>query len=191
MPNARITFDDLYANPELAARFRSPAVELLDGQMVRQPLPSAAVVAAVVRLAATFDEHAYGVRVGVRDAVASAPCDLLRPEVSLMRPGVLPFARPAPPATGLLLAVLVVDRLELAQERLRRCAVAGVPETWLLALDDGSGVAYGDPQAGRYRRRELLLPGEPCAPREADWLRVVPLLRERPAARSAAAMAAA
>ena len=191
MPNARITFDDLYANPELAARFRSPAVELLDGQMVRQPLPSAAVVAAVVRLAATFDEQAYGVRVGVRDAVASAPCDLLRPEVSLTRPGVLPFVRPAPPATGLLLAVLVVDRLELAQERLRRCAAAGVQETWLLALDEASGVAYGDPQAGRYRRRELLLPGEPCAPREAHWLQVVPLTRVRSAARSAAAMATA
>ncbi len=191
MSNARITFDDLYANPELAARFRSPAVELLDGRMVRQPLPSAAVVAAVVRLAASFDEQAYGVRVGVREAVASAPCDLLRPEVSLMRPGVLPFVRPAPPATGLLLAVLVVDRLAPAQERLRRCAVAGVAETWLLALDEASGAAFSDPQAGRYRRRELLLPGEPCAPREADWLRVVALPRETPAAGSTAAVAAA
>ena len=182
MPCDRITFDDVFASPELAASLRSPAVELLDGELVRHPLPSAAVVSAVVRLAASFDEQAFGLRVGVRAAVAAPPRDLLRPEVSLTRPGVPSFVRPAPPATGLALAVLVVDHLERAPRRLQRYAQAGVVETWVVALADASGAAYREPHGGRYRRRELLLPGEPFAPHEVTWLRVVPFAREAAAA---------
>ncbi len=191
MPRARFTLADLHADPALAARLRSPAAELLDGEVVVQPLPSAAVVAAVVQLASSLDERAVGLRVGVRAAVAAWPRDLLRPEVSVSLPGVPTCVRPAPPATSLALAVLVVEHVDVAQARLRRYALAGIPETWVLAPTDGIGAAYRDAQAGRYRRRELLLPGEPCAPREAPWLQVIPLLRRQAEAGGTTASAAA
>jgi len=177
MAHTRITLDDLLRRPDLAARLRSPAMELLDGELVRQPLPSAGVVRTVVQVAASFDERAFSLRVGVRDPVAAPPADVLRPEVSLARPGETAFARPAPPAHRLVLAVLVCDRSDLAHLRLRRCAVAGVPEVWVLAAEPSTGASYSDPVEGRYRRRELLLPGEPCSPREVPWLQVVPLPR--------------
>lgn len=175
MARTRITLDDLLRRPDLAARLRSPAMELLDGELVRQPLPSAAVVRNVVEVAASFDQRALSLRVGVRDPVAAPPADVLRPEVSLARPGETAFARPAPPAHRLVLAVLVCDRSDLAYLRLCRCAAAGVPEVWVLAVEASDGAAYTDPVEGRYRRRELVLPGEPRSPRAAPWLQVVPL----------------
>ncbi len=179
MPPARITFDDLAASDDLAAQFRSPAVELLDGRMVRQPLPSAAVVAAVVRLASALDERATGLRVGVRDAVAAPPSDLLRPEVSVARP-MASYARwPAPPAHVLALAVLVVDDEDDVSERLRRYALAGVREVWVLEAAAATGTRYAAPHGVRYTRRDLLLPGEPCAPDDVPWLHVVPVPRTR------------
>ena len=179
MPTARITFDDIHDNADLAAQFRSPAVELLDGRMVRQALPSAAVVAAVVRIASAFDEHAAGLRIGVRDAVAAPPSDLLRPEVSVARPTASYARWPAPPAHALALAVLVVDGLDDVPERLRRYALAGVREVWVVEAPAATGTLYAAPQGGRYTRRELLLPGEPCAPDDVPWLQVVPVPRAR------------
>lgn len=182
MPTARITFDDIKDSADLAAQFRSPAVELLDGRMVRHGLPSAAVVAAVVRLASAFDAHGASLRVGVRDAVAAPPSDLLRPEVSLAR-STAAYARwLGPPAAALALAVLVVDGVEVVSERLRRYALAGVREVWVVDAPAATATRYAAPHGGRYTRRELLLPGEPCAPDAVPWLQVVPVPRERAAA---------
>lgn len=171
----RRTLAEVAADPVLVARFRSPAVELVDGVERRQPPPSAAVVRVAVAVAAAFDDHVFGLRVGVRDAVAAPPVDLLRPEVSLARPGAPSAGRLAPASVAL--AVLVVERATEAADRLPRYAAAGVEEVWVLDVDAWTGVTYADPQAGRYRRRELLLPGETCAPRSLPWARVVALPR--------------
>jgi hypothetical protein len=177
MPPTRLTLDDIAASPRLAARFRSPALELLDGREHRHPLPSAAQVAAVVRLASAFDRDAYGLRVGVRERVAAPPYDLLRPDVALLRPGAPRCGAAATPAALVALAVLAVERVDDALERLLRYAAAGIVEAWVLAVEEGVGAAYAAPSAGRYRRRSLLLPGEPCAPETLPWARVVPLAR--------------
>lgn len=180
MPITRLHLDDLATRTDLGDAFRSPAVELLDGRLVRHAPPSAGVVATVVRLAAAFDQQAVGLRVGVRDPVAAPPVDLLRPEVGLARPTAVYPAWPAPPAHALALAVLVVPRLDDAHERVRRYAHAGVREVWVVETESVGGVALAHPSGGRYTRRELLLPDEPCAPSEVPWLRVVPVLRPRP-----------
>jgi len=166
---------DVAADPHLAARFRSSAVELIDGRELRQALPSTAVVAAAVGIAAAFDAHVFGLRVGVREPVAAPPADLLRPEISLMRPGAASVAGSWLPADRVALAVLVVDQAAHAQSRLRRYALAGVAEVWVVAVLEGAAAAYREARAGLYRRRELLLPGEECAPEAMPWASVVPL----------------
>ena len=176
----RLTLDDIAASPRLGRRFRSPALELLDGRECRHPLPSAAQVAAVVRLASAFDRDAYGLRVGVRERVAVPPYDLLRPDVSLLRAGAPRCGPAATPAALVALAVLAVERVDDVQVRLLRYAAAGLAEVWVLAVEEGIGVAYAAPSAGRYRRRSLLLPGEPCAPEALPWAQVIAL--DRPAA---------
>ncbi len=181
MTRPRVPLRELVENPDLAALARSPSVELLAGELAHQPLPSTGVVAAVVELAAAMDQQAVGLRVGVRDAFAFEPSDLLRPEISVARPPLVPILRLAPAAACLVLAVLVADRMELAQQRLRRCAAAGVVEVWVVAVEERSGAAFTDPREGRYRRRELLLPGEAFAPGDAPWLRVVPVAAPRDA----------
>lgn len=181
MPVTRLHLDDLATRADLAESFRSPAVELLDGRLVRHASPSATVVATVVRIAAAFDQQAVGLRVGVRDPVAAPPSDLLRPEVGLLRPTAVYQPWPAPPAHALALAVLVVERLDDAVERVRRYAHAGVREVWVVETETLTGVALAAPAGGRYGRRELLLPDEPCAPSDVPWLQVVPVLRPRSA----------
>ena len=179
MTPPRRTTDEIAASPSLAARFRSPALELLDGREYRQPLPSATVVAAVVALASAFDAEPYGLRVGVREQVIAPPRDLLRPEVSLLHAGAPRCAPAATPAALVALAVLVVERSDDAHERLVRYAASGLAEVWVLALEDGVGAAYGAPVDRRFRRRSLLLPGEPYAPEALPWARVVPLRPRR------------
>lgn len=178
MSISRLTLDQIAASPLLTARFRSSAVELLEGREQRRALPSPALVAAVVRLAAAFDRDAYGLRVTVREAVAAPPHDLLRPDIGLLRPRAPRCAPAATPAAHLALAVLAAAHADEVGERLRRYALAGIAEVWVLSVVEALGVAYADPSAGRYRRRWLLLPGEPCAPEALPWARVVPLLRD-------------
>lgn len=187
MPITRLTLDDINASPELTARFRSPAVELLDGRVQHQPLPAAAQVECVVRIASAFDHDAYGLRVGVRESVAAPPHDLLRPELLLLHPGATRCAPAPTPAAFVALVLLAVDHVDAAQERLSRYAVAGVSEVWVVAIEDWVAAAYSAPSAGRYRRRSLLLPGEPCAPDALPWARVVVLPRTRPSAQAASA----
>ena len=48
--------------------------------------------------------------------------------------------------------------------RLALCAAADVPEAWVIDVDRGWIEAYRHPDEGRYRWREMVLPGEEVAP---------------------------
>ncbi len=48
--------------------------------------------------------------------------------------------------------------------RLALCAAADVPEAWVIDVDHGWTEVYRHPDEGRYRWREMVLPGEEIAP---------------------------
>ncbi len=62
-------------------------------------------------------------------------------------------------AVDVLLAVEAV-RSSWPERRLLRYAMAGLPEVWLLDLDQGWVEALRSPWSGRYHSRTLWYPGE-------------------------------
>jgi hypothetical protein len=62
-------------------------------------------------------------------------------------------------------------------DRVALCAAAEIPECWLLDLDGGWTERLRHPGAGRYRSRELILPGEATAPERWPLLEVAPIDR--------------
>jgi hypothetical protein len=173
----RLSVDEAFARHVSLAGDRggAPAIELLDGLLVRRGLPSAAVVAAVVELASDLDRRAHGLEVDVRGALACPPHDVLRPEVTVRR--VLPphRRRPAPGPESVVVAVLIADDERETAWRARRCAAVGVGEVWTIVAGADHGTRLRAPRGGVYTVRELLLPGERVAPEAAPWLGVVAL----------------
>jgi hypothetical protein len=158
----------------------SAALELVAGVVLAAPPPEARVIAVVTELAARFDRSLPGHRVAVREAVALGDHDLLRPEVSLLRPvwGRDSIGRSTwpsagfTPATALDLAVFVGDLEAPLRWRAQRCARAGVPEAWTVAVGEGTASRWRLPLGGRYQRRDPLPPGETVAPDAAPetWI---------------------
>jgi hypothetical protein len=163
------------------------ALELVAGVVLAAPQPTAAVVAAVTDLATALDRALPGHRVAVREAVALGDHDLLRPEVALLRPvwgrdGVGRSNWPSAgfvPASALDLAVFVGDAEAALRWRAHRCARAGVPEAWTIAVGEGCASRWRSPCDGRYGRREPLPPGETVSPDVAPEVTVVAWQRWR------------
>jgi len=147
-------------------------VELVGGVLLAAAPPAAAVVATVTELAAALDRALPDHRVAVREAVAVGEHDLLRPEVALVRPvwgrdGIGRSSWPwagYTPASAVALAVFVGDAEAPLRWRAHRCARAGVPEAWTVAVGEGAASRWRQPWEGRYRRRDALPPDEPVAP---------------------------
>jgi hypothetical protein len=139
----------------------------------------------VTDLATDLDRLLPGHRVAVREAVALGEHDLLRPEVALLRPvwGRDGVGRPQwpsagfTPASALDLAVFVGDSEGPLRWRAHRCARAGVPEAWTVAVGEGAASRWRRPAAGRYQRRDPLPAGETVSPDAAPELRIVPWRR--------------
>ena len=174
MVRSPVTLDQLrgwYASGLLP---NGAAVELVAGVLLASPLPEAAVVAVVTDLAAALDRTLPGHRVAVREAVAIGDHDLLRPEVALLRPvwGRDGIGRSAwssagfTPATALDLAVFVGEFEGPLRWRAHRCARAGVPEAWTIAVGEVTASRWRQPASGRYQRREPL-PADACVSPDA------------------------
>jgi len=165
MLRSPVTLDelrDLFARGHLR---NGAGLELVAGVVLASPPPRAPVVAVVTELAGTLDRELPDHRVMVREAVALGEHDLLRPEVGVVRP--VWEAGPAWRATGggipaaaLALAVFVGEHEAPLRWRAHRCARAGVPEAWTVAVGEGTASRWRRPWEGRYRAREALAPGE-------------------------------
>jgi hypothetical protein len=164
------------------------AVELVAGVVLAAAPPSAAVLTVVADLATALDRALPGHRVAVREAVALGDHDLLRPEVALLRPvwGRDGIGRPTwpsagfTPATALDLAVFIGSVEAPLRWRAQRCARAGVPEAWTVAVGEGRASRWRLPQEGRYQRREPLPAGEAVSPDAAPDSWIVAWQRPRP-----------
>ena len=168
MLRSPVTLDelrDLFASGHLK---NGAGLELVAGVVLAAPPPEPAVVVAVTDLAAALDRALPDHRVTVREAVALGERDLLRPEIALLRP--VWEAGPAwrahgggIPAAAVALAVFVGEHEAPLRWRAHRCARAGVPEAWTVAVGEGVASRWRRPWEGRYRWREPLPAGEAVA----------------------------
>ncbi|MFN2322094.1 MAG: hypothetical protein ABR510_03955 [Trueperaceae bacterium] len=179
MSRAPLTVAELDALAAAGLLSEGASTELVAGVLLASASPSAAVLRAVADLAAALGAAAPDHRVEVRAALVAGPRDLLRPEVSLVRPawrpaseawprlaggrrGAQPAARWA--AAGVALAVFVGEDEAPLRWRAHRCASAGVREVWTIAVGERRASRWRAPADGRYTRRDALPLGEPVAP---------------------------
>lgn len=150
-----------------------PRLELLDGREVARPAPAAPAAGVLARLerklarvAARGPRLAPGV-VGplsarARPLLRIGPRDVLRPDLALIATGGAGAVRLGGSfdAVDVLLAVEAVPSSSWPEHRLPRYATVGLPEVWLLDLDQGWVEALRSPWSGRFHSRTLWYPGE-------------------------------
>jgi len=171
MVRAPVTLEQFRAWTASGRLRAGTAVELVAGVLLVSAPLDPAVVDAATALAAALDRALPDHRVAVREAVALGDHDLLRPEIALLRPvwgrdGIGRARWPCAgftPAAAIELAVFVGDTEGPLRWRAQRCARAGVPEAWTVAVGEGAASRWRLPLEGRYQRREPLHPGEAVA----------------------------
>ena len=143
----------------------NPRIELLDGYVLTMPAQSPAHYLAIQKasavLAALFRPHFH-----VRSQAPFALDDLSAPEPDLaVVAGTFEDYRTGHPAKAVLL--VEVSDSTLAKDRgrkLRAYARNGVPEYWIVNLQESQLEVYRDPQGEAYESCVVFHPGKTVAP---------------------------
>ena len=143
-------------------------VELLDGQIVDMSPSNPPHATAVARVLRVFNR-------GLRDDQALArdqspldlePYDAPEPDVALVRPRADEYATAHPTAEAVLLVVEVADSTLLTDRRVKLplYAAAGLPEVWLLNLQQDRLEVSREPEGDRYGLSRIYRHTERIAP---------------------------
>ena len=141
-------------------------VELLNGHICEMSPIGSQHAACVDRLNRLFmravDDHAI---VRVQNPIVLPPDSEPEPDVSLLKPRDDNYASRHPHPDEVLLAVEVADSsLPFDQEvKVPLYAQAGIPEVWVVALDEDRIHAYQMPKSGSYRERATYDRGDEIA----------------------------
>ena len=129
-------------------------VELLGGQIVDVSPSDPPHAAAVGRVLRVFNRALRDDQALVRDQspLDLEPYDAPEPDVALVRPRADEYATAHPPAAAVLLVVEVSDRTLLTDRRVKlpTYAAAGIPEVWLLNLQQDRLEVSREPEGDRY-----------------------------------------
>jgi len=162
------TIEDYYRMAETGILRRDDRVELIRGGIVRMSPVGSLHAACVKRTAAEF----FGI-VGT-DAIVSVQ-DPIRlaaqnsepePDISLLRPKPDYYASAHPTPADVLLVVEVADS-SLDYDRgvkIQLYAEAGIPEVWIMALEEECVERYSGLEGGEYRDVRRFCPGESISP---------------------------
>ncbi|GAA5334605.1 MULTISPECIES: Uma2 family endonuclease [Thermus] len=144
-----------------------PHVELLRGEVYQMSPIGPRHVHKVAQLDERFQEAFRGkavilVQSPLRLSEDSQP----EPDLLVLKPPLERYAERLPAPEDVLFLVEVADTsLPFDKEvKLPLYAEAGIPEVWLLNLQENLLEVYRDPRGGRYREIRLLTPEEPASP---------------------------
>ena len=161
------TADEYHALAEAGILTEDDRVELIDGQIIAMsPIGSyhAAVVNRVTRLftARLYHYDPPSAIVSVQNPVRLNDYREPEPDVMLLRPRSDFYADKLPGPPDVLLLVEVADTtLDFDREvKLPRYAAAGIPEVWIVALDEDQVDVYRRPGPHGYAERVVLERGE-------------------------------
>ena len=131
-------------------------VELIAGQIVAMS-PIGSRHAACVKLLNLLIGKMVGgsMLIGVQDPIALDAYSAPKPDLVLLRPRADFYSEAHPSAADVLLAVEVADTsIDYDREvRLPLYAQAGLPEVWLIDLQESRIEVYARPQGGTYQQR--------------------------------------
>ena len=155
------TADEYHALGEAGILAEGDRVELIDGQIIAMSPIGNLHFHCVNRLTLLFTERLYRRRppeaiVSVQNPVRLSDHTEPEPDVVLFRPGLDKARIPTAPDVLLLVEVadttLAFDR----QVKLPRYAAAGIPEVWIVALEEDQVDVYRRPGPDGYAERAVL-----------------------------------
>ena len=162
------TIEDYYRMAETGILRRDDRVELIRGEIVRMapigiPHASRVDILTVEFVRAVGDDAIVRVQNPIRlEAQNSEP----EPDISLLRPKRDYYASAHPTPVDVLLVVEVADS-SLSYDRnvkMPLYAEAGIPEVWIMALEEECVERYSGLDGGEYRDVRRFYPGESIAP---------------------------
>ena len=153
MQRHRLTVAQYHRMAEAGVLAHDARVELVEGAIVDMAPIGSRHAAAVKRLNALLT-HAVGARaiVSVQDPIRLGDRSEPQPDLALLRPRADFYAGAAPTAADALLVVEVAQASAAydRQVKVPLYAQHGVPEVWVVDLDDGLLRFYRALQSGRY-----------------------------------------
>ncbi len=142
-------------------------VELLNGALFDMSPIGSRHAAIVKKLIHLFTRPDIGkVILGVQDPVQLNPISLPQPDVVLLRQRDDFYAEAHPGPADVLLLIEVADSSLVydTEEKLPAYAAAGIPEVWIINLNDDCIDRHLTPDARGYRLRERFRPGDDLTP---------------------------
>lgn len=165
LPVRRLTRDEYHRMHE-AGILGDDRTELLGGQIMLMLPIGDPHIACVDRLTTLFARRLYvqdepPAHLSVQNPVRLSPADELVPDVMLVRPAVQAEFRAAHAEDVLLVVEVAVSSLAYDQgPKLRRYALHGIPEVWVVALERERVYVYREPQGEEYRLRQTRSRGD-------------------------------
>lgn len=163
----RFTIEDYHRMGETGVLRPNARVELLDGEIIDMS-PIGPFHGGVTKyLIELFSVAARGRwKLGVQDPVCLNDNSEPQPDVALLRPAPDFYRRRHPTAEDVFLLIEVSDTtLELdRKEKLPLYGRAGVPEVWIVNLNELTVEIYRDPHFGGYALRTVLRAGDHASP---------------------------
>jgi Uma2 family endonuclease len=159
--------DDYHRMAKAGILSEDDRVELIDGEIVAMtpigPRHNAAVNRATRTLVTIVGDQAI---VQVQGSVRLDRFREPQPDIVLLRPQLDFYASRLPGPSDILLIIEIAESsLDYDREvKARIYAQAGVPEYWLVDLDDRSLSCYREPQGGTYQTLRECRSGESIAP---------------------------
>ena len=166
--NRRFTADEYYRMAETGILLPGDRVELIDGDVLAMTPIGPRHAASVDRATRVFvtgvagDEAIVRVQGPVRLTLYTEP----EPDIALLRPRADFYASGHPGPADIVLVVEVADSSLDFDRNVKAYVYAqsGVPEYWLVDLNDGCLVRYTSPAGGTYQKVERLEPDATVAP---------------------------
>ena len=167
VPLRRFSVDDYYRMAEVGILGADDRVELLDGQVVEMSPIGSSHAGMVNRLNATFSQLLGGdAVVATQNPVRLSDVSQPQPDIALLHPRNDFYRSAHPEPRDIYLLVEVCDtsgRLDRLA-KLPLYASAGIPEVWIVDLNERTLEVYRRPEGRSYARMQRMKPPEKVAP---------------------------
>ena len=160
-----LTVDEYHAMACAGILTEDDRVELIDGKLIVMPPVGGSHIACVNTLNTLLNRRIVlrsneDVIVSVQNPVQLNPHQEPEPDVALLRPATKRGVVPRPEDVLLLIEVADTSLAHDRDIKLPRYAKAGIPEAWIVALEEGHIEVYRHPQAQGYAERRVFKRGE-------------------------------
>lgn len=159
--------DEYHRMGEAGVFSEDDRVELVEGEIVEMTPIGRRHASCVGRLTEIFGGYSQAI-LWVQNPVQLDVYTEVQPDVALLRRREDFYSRSHPTPSDVLLAVEVADTSAAydREVKLPLYARSGVPEVWLVDLNESAVEVYAAPERGEYRESRRVARGESLAPRE-------------------------